>query len=87
MLLLAVGSPLGLDSIEQQVITFLTSKAVTVNSQDIDACNPLQCKSKTEKPSIIICFLSTKQKIAMLQQGRKPRGIDVYRFEMPLAVI
>ena len=67
-----------LDSIEQQVITFLDNKGITVSSNDIEACHPLPRKNKSEKPAIIIRFVNRKQKIALLRQGRKLKGTNVY---------
>lgn len=66
------------DSIEQQVITFLDSKGIAVNSCDIEACHPLPRNNKSEKPSIIIRFVNRKHKMALLRQGRKLRGTNVY---------
>ncbi|KAL7392881.1 hypothetical protein ABVT39_003251 [Epinephelus coioides] len=67
-----------LDLIEQQVITFFDSKGITVNSNDTEACHPLPRKNKSDKPAIIICFVNRKQKIALLHQGRKMKGTNVY---------
>lgn len=67
-----------LDSLEQQVIAFLGSKGIMVDSNDIEACHPLPRRDKNIKPAIIIRFVSRKQKISLLKQGRKLRGTNVY---------
>ncbi|KAM3618395.1 uncharacterized protein V6R79_019930 [Siganus canaliculatus] len=67
-----------LDSIEQQVTAFFNSKGISVNNNDIEACHPLPQRNKVDKPAVIIRFTNRKHKIALLRQGRKLKGSDVY---------
>eukprot|EP00064_Thunnus_orientalis_P014776 superscaffoldBa00002622_g14823 len=67
-----------LDSLEQQVISLLDSKGIKVDRRDIEACHPLLPKNKSMKPAITICFVSRKQKTALLNQERKLKGTNVY---------
>lgn len=66
------------ESLEQQVIVFLGSKGIILDKNDIQACHPLPRKDKNIKPAIIIRLVNRKQKIALLKQGRKLRGSNVY---------
>lgn len=65
-------------SVEQQVTTFLQSKGIEVDSNSIETCHPLPRKNKTDKPAIIMRFMNRKHKTALLRQGRKLKGSDVY---------
>lgn len=67
-----------LESLEQQVITFFDGKGISMDSNDIDGCHSLPRKNKREKPAIIIRFVNRKQKNALLRQGRKLKGTNVY---------
>lgn len=66
------GEPTGgdLESMEQQVITFLSSKGKSVNSKNIEACYPLQRKNQNEKLAVIIGFFSRKQNKTLLYCSR-----------------
>ncbi|CAJ1081219.1 hypothetical protein DPX16_5388 [Xyrichtys novacula] len=66
------------DSIEQQVIAFFDSKGISVKSDNIEACHPLPRRNKADKPALIIRFTNRKHKNALLRQGRKLKGSDVY---------
>ena len=63
---------------EQQVTTFLQSKGIEVDSNSIETCHPFPPKNKIDKPAIIMCFTNRKHKTALLRQGRKLKGSDVY---------
>lgn len=67
-----------LESVEQQVVRFMNSKGIVLDSKDIDACHPLPRKDRQLKPSIILRFATRKQKIALLKQGRNLKGTNVY---------
>lgn len=67
-----------LESIEQQVTAFFNNNGIPVNNNDIEACHPLPRRNKADKPAIIIRFTNRKHKIALLRQGRKLKGTDVY---------
>ena len=66
------------ESLEQQVLCFLESKGISVDSGDIEACHTLHSKNKTVAPAIIIWFTNRKNKQAIIRQGRKLKGTDVY---------
>ncbi|KAF7641114.1 hypothetical protein LDENG_00293540, partial [Lucifuga dentata] len=72
------GTEPDLESLEKQVITFFSSKGIAVNTSDIEACHPFPPKNKSEKPAIIIRFANRKHKQALLRQGRKLKGSNVY---------
>lgn len=67
-----------MDSVEQQVTAFFHSKGLSISKTDIEACHPLPRKNKNDKPAIIIRFTNRKNKNALLRQGKKLRGTDVY---------
>ncbi|KAK7152537.1 hypothetical protein R3I93_010685 [Phoxinus phoxinus] len=66
------------ESLEQQVICFLDSKGIAVDSRDIEACHTLPSKNKTYTPLVIIRFTNRKKKSSLLGQGRKLKGTEVY---------
>ena len=61
------------ESLEQQVLCFLESKGISVDSGDIEACHTLHSKNKTIAPAIIIRFTNRKNQQAIIRQGRKAR--------------
>uniref|UniRef100_A0A1A8F5H3 Uncharacterized protein n=1 Tax=Nothobranchius korthausae TaxID=1143690 RepID=A0A1A8F5H3_9TELE len=67
-----------LNSLEKQVIDFLGSKGINIDSKDIEGCHPLPSKNKNQKPAIIIRLVNRKQKKELLKQGRKLKGTNVY---------
>lgn len=66
------------NSTEQQVVVFLQSKGIELNDDAIEACHPLPRRNATDRPSIIMRFVSRKHKIALLKEGRKLKGTNVY---------
>lgn len=74
------GEPDELDvsSTEQQVATFLQSKGVQLDCDNIEACHPLPERNAGDKSAVIMRFVNRKHKIALLKQGRKLKGSDVY---------
>ncbi|CAL8378735.1 unnamed protein product [Boreogadus saida] len=54
------------------------SEGISVDSGDIEACHTLHSKNKTVAPAIIIRFTNRKNKQAIIRQGRKLKGTDVY---------
>ena len=50
----------------------------SVDSGDIEACHTLRSKNKTIAPAIIIRFTNRKNQQAIIRQGRKLKGTDVY---------
>lgn len=66
------------DSVEQQVISFLGSRGITVDSRDIEACHILPRKNTQSKTPVIARFVSRKHKNALLKQGRNLKGTNVY---------
>lgn len=49
------------NSTEHQVVTFLRSKGVEVDYNNIEACHPLPRKNDSDKPAIIVRFANRKQ--------------------------
>lgn len=74
------GEPDELDvsSMEQQVAIFLQSKGVQLDCNNIEACHPLPKRNVGDKSAFIMQFVNRKHKIALLKQGRKLKGSDVY---------
>lgn len=66
------------NSTEQQVVAVLQSKAIEMNSNDVEACHLLPRKNKNETPAIIIRSVNRKHKIAILKEGKKLKGTNVY---------
>ena len=67
------------ESLEQQVVGFLVGKGIDVATSDIEACHTLPSKVTTSAPpAIIIRFTNRKNKDALLRQGRKLKGTQVY---------
>lgn len=65
-------------SAEQQVAGFLQSKGIDLDCNNIEACHPLPRRNASDKPAIIIRFVNRKHKNALLKQGRKLKGSNVY---------
>ena len=74
-------------SLEQQVITFFNSKYIPLDSRNIAACHTLpqrlnnrsnQPQRQSNRPNIIIRFMSRKYKTEVLQMGRKLKDTGVY---------
>ncbi|KAI9525221.1 hypothetical protein NQZ68_009901 [Dissostichus eleginoides] len=74
------GEPGELDvsSTEQQVAAFLQSKGIKLGCENIEACHPLPRSNAGNKPAILIRFVNRENKTALLKQGRKLKGSDVY---------
>ena len=72
------------ETVEQQVIDFLNMKGININSDDIEACHPLPRRATATgvtvatPPGIIVRFVNRKHKAALLKQGRKLKGSNVY---------
>ena len=69
------------ETTEEQVKTFLQSKDIVIDIDNIEACHTLPTKSLNDKPvipSIIVRFTNRKNKINLLKQGRKLKGTNVY---------
>lgn len=66
------------DSVENQVVSFLQSKGIQLDCQNIEACHTLPIRNASEKPAVLIKFMSRKHKMALLMQGRNLKGTDVY---------
>ncbi|XP_061836564.1 uncharacterized protein [Nerophis lumbriciformis] len=73
-----VQSESEVESLEQQVVSFLGSRRISVDRSDIEACHTLPTRTKGATPAIIIRFTNRKNKIAILKQGRKLKGTEVY---------
>uniref|UniRef100_A0A1A8KB92 Uncharacterized protein n=1 Tax=Nothobranchius kuhntae TaxID=321403 RepID=A0A1A8KB92_NOTKU len=67
-----------LETLEQQVVTFLHSKNISIQKEAISICHTLPKKYEKAKPAIIIRFTSRKQRSNVLAQGNKLRGTNVY---------
>ncbi|KAJ8394096.1 hypothetical protein AAFF_G00049010 [Aldrovandia affinis] len=74
------GEPAELDvtSTERQVAAFMQSKDIQLDCNNIEACHPLPKTGTNGKPSVVLRFVNRKHKIALLKQGRKLKGTNVY---------
>lgn len=64
-------------STEQQVFAFMQSKGILLDSDSIEACHPLP-KRVDGKQSVIMKFVNRKHKTALLKQGQKLKGTNVF---------
>ncbi|XP_063347932.1 uncharacterized protein LOC134640219 [Pelmatolapia mariae] len=64
-------------SVEQQVASFLQSKGIEMDLEHIEARHPLPRRSD-RPPAVIMRFVNRKNKVALLKQGRKLKGTDVF---------
>lgn len=62
---------------EMEVVAFLHSKGILINSDNIEACHPLLRKG-TDNPAVILRFANRKHKINLLRQGKALKGTHVY---------
>lgn len=67
-------------SVEQQVASYLRTKGIEMDLEHIEACHPLPTRSE-RPPAVILRFISRKNKMALLKQGRKLKGTNVYMNE------
>lgn len=65
-------------SAEQQVAAVFHSKGIEVDLNNIEACHPLPRKSDGKTSTIIMRFVNRKHKSALLKQGRKLKGTNVF---------
>ncbi|KAK7881533.1 hypothetical protein WMY93_029942 [Mugilogobius chulae] len=65
-------------SVEQQVAAFLESKGISLDLDYIEACHPLPRRKENDPPAVIMRFTNRKNKIALLKQGRKLKGTNVF---------
>lgn len=64
------------NSTEQQVASFFASKNIHLDVNTIDACHPLP--TKNNMPAVFLRFASRKNKVALMKQGKKLKGTNVY---------
>lgn len=66
-----------IQSVEQQVVSYLQSRGIETDLEHIEACHPLPTKNG-RPPAVIMRFTNRKKKIALLKQGRKLKGTNVF---------
>lgn len=71
------GCELDASSTEQQVATFLQSKGIALDFNQVEACHPLP-RRNNDKPVVILRFINRKHKVALLKKGKMLKGTDVY---------
>ena len=67
-----------LQTLEQQVMKFLLTKNMSIQSHHIATCHALPRKDSKTKPAIIVRFVSRKIKIDLLKQAKQLKGTGVY---------
>lgn len=72
------ASPEEQHTLEQQVLQFMNSKNIHLESQHISACHVLPRKDRTHPPAIVLRFANRKHKVEMLRQSKKLRDTGVY---------
>lgn len=65
-------------SVEQQVADFLQTKGIEMDINKIEACHPLPRRDDGDRRTVIMRFVNRKDKSALLKQGRKLKGSNVY---------
>ncbi len=66
-------------SVEQQVAAFLQTKGIDLDCNDIEACHTLPRRNDKDKSTAVIMrFVNRKCKDALMKQGRKLKGSNVY---------
>ena len=65
-------------TLETQVVKFLSSKNIDLDSENISACHSLPRKDKNAKPTIVVQLTNRKYKINLLRQAKKLKGTGVY---------
>ncbi|KAI9999416.1 hypothetical protein NQD34_018229 [Periophthalmus magnuspinnatus] len=64
-------------SAEQQVASYLHGRGIEMDLEDIEACHPLPT-GNGRSPAVIMRFVNRKNKLALLKQGRKLKGTNVF---------
>lgn len=64
-------------SVEQQVASYLQSKGIEMDLEHIEACHPLPTRNE-RPPAVMIRFVNRKNKMALLKQGHKLKGMDIF---------
>ncbi len=64
-------------SVEMEVVAFLHSKGITIDSEKNVACHPLPRKG-TDNTAVILRFDNRKHKTNLLRQGKALKGTCVY---------
>lgn len=70
--------PEELHTLEQQVVQFMSSKNIYLESHQISACHTFPRKDKKTKPKILVKFVNRKHKVEVLKQAKKLKGTGVY---------
>ncbi len=60
-----------LHTLEKQVVQFLSSKNIHLESHQISACHALPHKDNKTNPTIVVKFLNRKHKVEVLKQAKK----------------
>lgn len=66
------------ESLDQQVTAILYERNISIDSNNIETCHPLQKKKqkKKQKDKPVIIFSNRKHKIDLLEQGRNLKGSE-----------
>lgn len=65
-------------STEQQVAVFLRSKGIDLDCDNIEACHTLPRRNNSDNQAVILRFANRKHKTALMKEGKKLKGTDVY---------
>lgn len=60
------------------MVAFLQSKGVEVDRDSIEACHPLPRRDDSNRRTVVMTFVNRKHKTALLKQGRKWKGSNVF---------
>lgn len=67
-----------LHTLQKQVVQFLTSKNIHLESHQISACHTPPRKDSKTNPITVVKFVNGKHKVEVLKQARKLKGTGVY---------
>ncbi len=70
--------PEELQTLEKQVIKFLESQNMIIQSDNVVACHTLPRRNGGAKPAIVVRFVNRKHKVELLRQAKKLKGTGVY---------
>lgn len=65
-------------SVEKQVSEFLNGKGIEVNFGNVEVCYLLPRRKESATRAVILKFINRKYKTALLKQGKKLKGSNVY---------
>ena len=66
------------ESVEAQVISFLSNNNIELSPNEVSACHPLASKDRSKPVSVVVRFVSRKTKERLLRNAKKLKGTSVF---------